>query len=232
MNLHVIAIYSHSAKANLVTYQFVNTSTILDGCRVSGFAPKSVTLIVGQEQEVPHYVANGIFNFNWANNVKTLEKQLQAKAPAGQKRVWRAQAADLLRKVSELNVEIPVEPTGKFIGTVGEKIVFIAKAIECVHSREWTSSIGWRHTGNGWERPSGTRCMWRIEDMDGNIYMFSSSGTKINSSLEEAPVPTVLEVTVDEHKIYHDTRQTWIRNIKFNPGLFNLLNFQPVKQTK
>lgn len=231
MRLLVTSISAHTAKANLVTYEFINTSTLLDGCKVSGYAPKSVTLIPGQEQEVPRYVANGIFGFSWGRNVKSLEKQLQAKAPAGQKRIWRSQAVDLFRKVSELNVDVPAEPTGSFVGAIGEKITFIAKSIECVHTRVWTSQTGWRHTGHGWERPSGIKCMWRIEDMDGNIYMFSSSGNKINSRLGEVPVPTVLEVVIDEHKVYHDTRQTWIRNIKFNPGLFNLLNFQPVKQT-
>lgn len=229
MKLLITSIVAHSAKANLVTYEFINTSTILDGCKVSGFAPKTVTLIPGQEQEVPHYVANGIFEFNWGRNVKSLEKQLQAKAPAGQKRIWRAQAADLLRKVSELNVEVKSEPTGKFIGSIGESITFVTKSVECVYTQDWTSSFGWRHNGHGWERPSGTKRIWKIEDMDGNIFMFSSSGNKINSALEEVPTPTVLEVTVDEHKVYHDTRQTWIRKIKFNPGLFNLLNFQPVK---
>lgn len=225
MKLIVTAIADHSAKANLVTYEFINTSTILDGCKVSGFAPKSVTLVQGIEQDVPYFVANGIFRFNYQRNVKSLEKQLQAKAPKGQKRVWRAQAAELLSEVAKLNVEVEVEeePTGEFIGTPGETITFITKNIVCVHTRDWVNQFGWRHTGYGWERPHGTCYMWRIEDTDGNIYMFSSSGVKTNTILENAEAGAIFQAVVDEHKVYHNVRQTWVRKIKKNPGLFQLL---------
>lgn len=223
MKLLVTSISAHSAKANLVTYEFINTSTLLDGCKVSGYAPKSVNLVLGLEQEVPFFVANGIFGFNRPRNIKSLEKQLQAKAPAGQKRAWRAMAPGLLDEVAKLNIEVEEEPTGEFIGSVGEQITFVTKSISCVSTREWVSQFGWHHTGHGWERPHYTWYMWKIEDMDGNIYMFSSSGNKTNADLEEVNPGTVIQAEVDEHKVFHGIRQTWIRKIKFNPDLFKLL---------
>lgn len=227
MRFFVESISAYTAKCNLITYRIVDTNTILDECSVSGYAPKSVELVTGITQEIPYFVANGIFGFNRLKNVKSLEKQLQEKAPKGQKRIWRAQASDLFSEISKLNIEVKEtekEPEGKFIGEVGNTIMFGLKSIEKVHSHNWISSWGWRHNGHGWERPSGTKCMWKFTDMDGNIYMFSSSGGVTNEKLSNINNCSVIEAKVESHKVFHGVRQTWIRNIKVNPSLFGLLS--------
>lgn len=229
MRFFVNSIAAHTAKCNIVSYNIIDTNTILDGCEVTGYAPKSVELVPGVNQEIPFFVANGIFGFNRAKNVKSLERQLQAKAPKGQKRVWRAQANDLFTEISKLNIEVPEEekePVGSFIGEVGDKITIMVKSIELVHSHDWCSQWGWRHNGHGWERPHGTKCMWRITDGDDNIFMFSSSGEVTNGKLSDKSEETnnIIEATVDAHSVFRGVKQTWIRNIKFNPGLFGLLS--------
>ena len=230
MRFFVANITAHTEKCNLITYNIIDTNTILDGCEVTGYAPKSVELVPGITQEIPFFVVNGIFGFNRAKNVKSLERQLQAKAPKGQKRIWRAQANDLFNEISKLNIE-PLEeekePVGNFLGKPGEKITVILEHFECVYSQEWISSWGWRHNGHGWERPHGTRCMWRFKDNDGNILMLASSGEVTNAKLSDMAEngAVVIEATVTEHAIFHGVRQTWIKNIKFNPGgLFGLLS--------
>lgn len=218
MRFFVESISAYTAKCNLITYRIVDTNTILDGCSVSGYAPKSVEFVTGVTQEIPYFVANGIFRFNRLKNVKSLEKQLQEKAPKGQKRIWRAQASDLFSEISKLNIEVKEtekEPEGEFIGEVGNTIMFSLKSIEKVHSHNWISSWGWRHS---------TKCMWKFTDMDGNIYMFSSSGDVTNEKLSNINNCSVIEAKVESHKVFHGVRQTWIRNIKVNPGLFGLLS--------
>lgn len=106
MRFFVESISAYTAKCNLITYRIVDTNTILDECSVSAYAPKSVELVTGVTQEIPYFVANGIFGFNRLKNVKSLEKQLQEKAPKGQKRIWRAQASDLFSEISKLNIEV------------------------------------------------------------------------------------------------------------------------------
>lgn len=228
MRFFVETISAHTAKSNYITYRIIDTNTILDGCSIHSYAPKSVELVPGAAQEVPFFVCNGIFGFNRPKNIKTLEKQLQAKAPKGQKRAWKAQAADLFNEISKLNVEPPKEeekePTGDFIGEVGDIIMFSLKSIELIHSHDWVSGWGWRHTGHGWERPHGTKCMWRLIDNDDNIYMFSSSGEVTNSKMSEIKGGSVIEAKVDSHSVFRGVRQTWIRNIKVNTGLFGLLS--------
>lgn len=227
MRFFVESISAYTAKCNFIAYRIVDTNTILDGCSVSGYAPKSVELVPGVTQEIPYFVANGIFGFNHLKNVKSLEKQVQEKAPNGQKRIWRAQASELFSEISKLNIEdkdTKLEPKGEFIGEVGNTIMFSLKSIERVHSHNWTSSWGWRHNGNGWERPSGTKCMWKFTDMDGNIYMFSSSVDVTNEKLSNINNCSVIEAKVDSHKVFNGVRQTWIRNIKVNTGLFGLLS--------
>lgn len=230
MRFFVNSITSHSPKCNIVSYNIVDTNTILDGCEVTGYVPKSIELVPGVTQELPFFVADGIFGFNGRKNIKSLEKQLQAKAPAGQKRAWRAKAMDLFFEIRKLNVEVPEEekePTGNFLGKIDEKITVILKEFNCIHSHDWSNQFGWRHNGHGWERPHGTLQMWKFEDGDGNILMFKSSGEVTNSKLDEMAdkCPMVIEATVTKHQIYHGVRQTWIKNIKFNPGgVFGLLS--------
>jgi hypothetical protein len=229
MRFFVNSITAHTAKCNIISYNIIDTNTILDGCEVTGYAPKSVELVPGINQEIPFFVVNGIFGFNRAKNVKSLERQLQAKAPKGQKRVWRAQANDLFTEISKLNIEVKEpekDPVGSFIGEVGDKITIMVKSIELVHSHDWCSQWGWRHNGHGWERPHGTKCMWRITDGDDNIFMFSSSGEVTNGKLSDKSeeINNIIEATVDAHSVFRGVKQTWIRNIKFNPGLFGLLS--------
>ena len=66
--------------------------------------------------------------------------------------------------------------------------------------------------------------MWKFTDMDGNIYMFSSSGDVTNEKLSNINNCSVIEAKVESHKVFHGVRQTWIRNIKVNQGLFGLLS--------
>lgn len=230
MRFFINSITSHTEKSNVISYKIIDTGTILDGCDVRGYAPKSLELVAGIAQEIPFFIVNGIFGFNRPKNIKLLEKQLQAKAPKGQKRVWRAKAKDIFDEISKLNVEPTKEekePTGLFLGEVNEKIIVIIKKIECIYSQEWTGSFGWRHNGHNWERPSGTKCMWKLEDGDGNILMLSSSGDVTNHKFYEMSNqgPVVIEAVVTQHKVFRNTRQTWIKNVKFNPGgLFGLLS--------
>lgn len=227
MRFFVESISDHTAKCNFITYRIIDTNTILDGCSVSGYAPKSVELIPGVNQEIPYFVANGIFGFNRPKNVKSLEKQLQEKAPKGQKRIWRSQANDLFSEIAKLNIEVPEEekePIGSFIGEVGDTVMFSLKSLELVHSHNWTSQFGWRHNGHGWEHPHGTKCMWKFIDHDGNVYMFSSSGEVTNDKISNIKLGSIIEAKVDHHTVFRGVRQTWIRNIKPNTGLFGLLS--------
>lgn len=223
MQFIVTTIASHTAKSNLITYQIIDTCTKLDGCTVQGYAPKSVELVPGACQNIPYFVAKGIFGFNRPKNIKSLERQLQAKAPKGEKRAWRAEAPQLFDEISKLNIEEPEEPKGEFIGTPGEQITIMVKSCECVHSHDWTSSFGWRHNGHGWERPHGTKCLWKITDMNMNVFMFASSGPIINDFLAEIQPGTVLETKVDSHQMFHNLRQTWVTRPKKAKGLFELL---------
>ena len=223
MQFIVTTIASHTAKSNLITYQIIDTNTKLDGCLVQGYAPKSVELVPGVYQDVPYFVAKGIFGFNRPKNIKSLEKQLQAKAPKGEKRTWRAEAPQLFDEIAKLNIEQPEEPKGEFIGKPGEQITILVKSCECIHSHEWVSSFGWRHNGHGWERPHGTKCLWKITDMNENVYMFSSSGPVINDFLSDVTPGTILETTVDSHQMFHSLRQTWVTRPKKAKGLFELL---------
>jgi hypothetical protein len=227
MRFFVEKIISHTDKSNYITYQIIDTNTILDGCNVYGYAPKSVELVPGVTQEIPYFVANGIFGFNRHKNIKSLEKQLQEKAPKGQKRIWRAQASDLFSEISKLNIEeleTEKEPEGSFLGEVGDTITFIFKEIFLLHSHNWISFYNWHHNGHGWERPSGTKCMWKLIDDNGQEYMFSSSGNVTNNKLETLQRGTIVEAVISENKIFRNKRQTWIKKIKFNQGLFSLLS--------
>lgn len=227
MRFFINNIVSHTAKCNLITFQIVETGTIIDGCEVQAYAPKSYEFQTGVINEVPFFVAKGIFGFNRPKNIKSLERQLQAKAPKGQKRDWRAQAPELFENLSKLNIEVPEEtkePEGCFIGKVGEKVTFIVDELILVHAHDWTSDSGWRHNGHGWERPSGTRCMWKFIDGAGQEYMFSTSGNVTNGKLDNLNKGTFIEAVVDAHSVFRNKRQTWIRNLKFNTGLFSLLS--------
>lgn len=225
MKLFVKTIEQYSAKANLITYTFIDTNTILDGCDVVGYAPTNVNLTANQEQEVPYFIAKGIFGFNCGRNIKSLEQQLQARAPKGQKRVWRAQTRDLFNQISALNVETPVEETGEFIGEIGKTVQFIAVKIEMIHSHDWIDHSHWKHNGYGWGHPCGTLQLWRITDCDGHTIMFKSSGTVINNKLSElaAAKAVMIEATVTNHDIFNGIRQTWVRNLKFPESLFQTL---------
>ena len=181
-------------------------------------------LVPGANQEIPYFVAKGLFEFNRPKNIKSLEKQLQEIAPKGQKRIWRAQASELFSKIAELNVEVPVEPSGKFIGEVGETITFPLKSLKLVHSHNWVFDWSWRHNGHGWEHPSGTKCMWKFVDYDNNVYMFSSSGEVTNNKISNITTGSAIEAVVESHKVFGNVRQTWIKKIKPNPGLFGLLS--------
>lgn len=214
MQFIVNTIASYTAKSNLITYQIIDTNTKLDGCLVQGYAPKSVALVAGESQNVPYFVAKGIFGFNRPKNIQSLEKQLQTKAPKGEKRAWRAEVPQLFDEIAKLNIEELEEPKGEFIGKQGEKITIMVKSCECIHSHNWCSSFGWRHNGHGWERPHGTKCLWKITDMNENVYMFSSSGTVINDFLSDVLPGTKLETKVDYHQIFRNLRQTWVTRPK------------------
>jgi hypothetical protein len=56
--------------------------------------------------------------------------------------------------------------------------------------------------------------------------MFSSSGEVTNGKLSDKSeeINNIIEATVDAHSVFRGVKQTWIRNIKFNPGLFGLLS--------
>jgi hypothetical protein len=213
MQFIIDSITSYTAKSNLVTYQIVGTNTKLDGCIVQGYAPKSVALYLGS-MNVPYFVANGIFGFNRLKNIKSLEKQIQTIAPNGKKRTWRAEVPQLFDEIAKLNIEEPEEERGEFVGKPGEQITIMVKTCECVHSYCWTSSFGWRHNGHGWERPHGTKCIWKIVDMNDAVYMFSTSGNKTNEFLSNIGQGSILETKVDYHSTFRGLRQTWITRPK------------------
>lgn len=222
MQFIIDSITAHTAKSNLVTYQIIDTNTKLDGCRVQGYAPKSVALQLGY-MNVPYFVAKGIFGFNRPKNIKSLEKQIQSIAPNGEKRAWRAEVPQLFDEIAKLNIEEPEQERGEFVGKPGEQITIMVKSCECVHSHDWSSSFGWRHNGHGWERPHGTKCLWKIVDMNDTVYMFSTSGTKTNDFLSDIVQGTILESKVDYHTTFRGLRQTWITRPKKAKGLFELL---------
>ena len=121
------------------------------------------------------------------------------------------------------NIEEPEQERGEFVGKPGEQITIMVKSCECVHSYGWSFSFGWRHNGHGWERPHGTKCLWKIVDMNDAVYMFSTSGTKTNEFLSDIVQGTILESKVDYHTTFRGLRQTWIARPKKAKGLFELL---------
>lgn len=222
MKFIVVDVADNTKKSNLITYQIINTDTKLDGLFVKSYAPKSVQLVCGLEQDIPFFVAKGIFGFNRPNNVKSLEKQLQAKAPKGEKRLWRSEAGQLFDQIAKLNVEQPVPVQGQFVGNVGDLITFVVDQCVCVHSNHYVSHIGWRHNGHGWERPTSTKCLWKITDVDNNVYMFSTGGKVTNDFLSNISSGDVLTTTVDSHDVFNNMRQTWITRPKKAGGLFEI----------
>lgn len=222
MQFIIDSITAHTAKSNLVTYQIINTNTKLDGCLVQGYAPKSVALQLGY-MDVPYFVAKGIFGFNRPKNIKSLEKQIQMLAPKGQKRAWRAEVPTLFEQIAKLNVEQPEEPRGEYAGKPGDSITIMVKECSCVYSNDWVAHSSWRHNGHGWEHPTGTRCLWRIIDMDDKTFMFSTSGDKTNDFLSNLTSGSIIETKIEYLGEFHGLRQTWITRPKKAKGLFELL---------
>lgn len=228
MEFFIKSVTPHTKKCNIVEYTIIDGNTILDGCNVKSYVPNSFKFTPGIIMDVPYFIAKGIFGFNGQKNIKYLEKQLQAIAPAGQKRIWRAQATELFNKLSEKNIEKPLaedDYVGNFIGQPGEEItVYITKVI-CVHTSEWVSNR-WRHTGYGWKRVTGCTKMWKLFDADGNVIMFKTSGAKMNNLLDEmmAKAGFIIRSKVDRHETFQNIRQTWINKIELNPDIFGLLS--------
>lgn len=217
MKLFVKNIHQHTAKCNLVTMELVNTGSILDGCTVTSYMPMSLQLNVGEINEIPQFAANGIFGFNRSKNIKALQAEVQQKAPAGKKREFRNQVCELFNKAAELNIEVPVEEQeiiGEYVGKRGEEIRIVVKNISCIWSGSHRYTNIWRQTGYGWERPVVTKCMWKVEDADGHIFMFSSGGEVTNGTLEEVVEGETLSAVVTEHSKFRNVRQTWVKNLK------------------
>lgn len=222
MKFIVESIVSNTDKSNLITYQIIDTCTKLDGCTVKGYAPKSVNLQLGYS-DIPYFIAKGIFGFNRPKNIKSLEKQLQAKAPKGEKRAWRAEVPTLFEHIAKLNVEEPEEPRGEYAGKPGDALTIMVKECKCVYSNDWMDQFSWRHNGNGWEHPTGTRCLWKITDMDERTFMFSTSGEKTNEFLSNLTTGSIIETKIDHLGDFHGLKQTWITRPKKAKGLFELL---------
>ena len=219
MKFFIASIADYSAKCNKVSFKIVETGTLLDGCFVDGFVPKSVELFEQVEMDVPFYVVNGIFGFNRMNNIKRLEQQLLAFAPAGKKRAYKAQAGMLFDEIAKLNVEQPVEEKGEFLGKLHEQLTEKIVKIELLATNHWVDIHRWRHTGTGWAHLSGIKHLWQFTTATGNKIMFSSSGVKTNAYIAELDRNTeyTLSGRVIEHSVYHANKQTWIKNIKLIP---------------
>jgi hypothetical protein len=56
--------------------------------------------------------------------------------------------------------------------------------------------------------------MWKVEDADGHIFMFSSGGEVTNGTLEEVVEGEILSAVVTEHSEFRNVRQTWVKNLK------------------
>lgn len=218
MRFFVDDIIEHTSKCNYITFHIVDTDTILDGCKVYGYAPKSVNLILGIIQDIPYFVCKGIFGFNCMKNIKTLEHQLQAKAPKGQKRIWRSQARDLFNEIAKLNVEETreeKEPIGKFVGEVNNKLLFLVESTELL----FTSELKIHKRGFYWRS-----YLWKIIDFDGNVYIFKTSGKRTHEKLSNMKHGTIIECEIVSHSVFNGVKQTQIRNVKFNTGLFKMIN--------
>ncbi len=170
MKFFVNNIEQYSDKSNLVNIEFVDTKTMLDGCKLNIFTPISLQLKQNQINQLPFYICEQIWNARskWYHS-KHLEQQIKQKAPRGQKKKEAAKVYDVFSKLQELNIKEPdaerkIKTIGEHVGTRGDKIIFTGKIISVESSDE----------NSGFTSESFRK--YRIIDDDGNLFSYNSYG--------------------------------------------------------
>ena len=211
MKFMINNITDYSAKANIVDIEFVNTNTMIDSCKISIFTPKTLNLIEGEINNLPHYICNGIWHsFNRSANIKSLEKQIQAKAPAGKKREYRAQVASLFDSIEVLNVKEEELITGEHLGIVGDEVIIEVKPEKNFGERTYVDHFRWKHNGHGWERPTYTYHNFILKTPDGKTIKTSTTSNSIANELYTNNT-LIVNAKIVEHSVYHGVKQTEIK---------------------
>lgn len=221
MKFFVNNIADYSAKAYKLTLVFVETGTLLDGCSVNVFAPKSVELIMNEVNDIPYFIARNAFcGFSYKDNLKCLGNQLTAKAPKGKKREYKNMAAGLLEQVSAMNIETPVEATGNFVGEKGQNMILKLTAVQLLSDHTYTDDTRWTHKPGydgsyNWVHPEYTQYVYKLTDDAENIFILKTYSKKIANMLSDnIGKELIIDAVITEHKIFHDVRQTIIKNCK------------------
>ena len=103
--------------------------------------------------------------------------------------------------ISERKLKHDKEMESKHIGTVGEKIEFVLKAIKVLTS--WESYFGYYPT---------TTYMYKITDENGNIYIWQTTkNVNIENCLKST---TTVKGKIKEHSEYNGVKQTILTNCK------------------
>lgn len=212
MNFFVEHITQYSARANVLDLKFVGTNTKLDGKVVQVYAPKSVELEEGKEQDIPFFICSNIWNSCLTEkNVKLLKSAYQNEAKPGQKRASRDEAVTDFYAARALNIEQPpkeVEKVGQYVGNIGEELFANLSVERLLYTKEG-QGWDWRHNGNGWEHPSWVTCLWQMKDENGNFFILRTSSDKINNILEVGQHITV-KCTISSHDEFRGMRQNHI----------------------
>lgn len=221
MKFFINTISETSARANIVNMTFVETATLLDGLTVNIYAPKSVELSEGVINDIPYFLAKNVFSgFSYRANLKSLGKQLQSIAPAGKKREYKARAAELLEEVSNLNIEVEVEPTGEFVGKIGDDLIVKLKPTRKLSTNTYVDNFHWRQKmiGNGlaeWVRPEYTYHKFELVDENGNIFIVSTTSEKLEEFLCDN-IDNIVTLTgvVSSHNVFRNKKQTILKGVK------------------
>lgn len=220
MNFFINTISEHSAKANKVNIQFIDTNTILDGCSINIYTPKSIELKESEVFDLPFFICDGIWgSFLRSTHIKNLENQVKKKAPRGHKMEMKAKTVEIFDSLRVLNVkeEIPItEDVGKFVGKVGDKVLLTLNIDKILYSADWCDQSSWRHNGHGWEHPSGTSVLWQLSDSEGNIFIFKNSG-KATEAIGEAfdqGKKILVSAEIVNQSVFRGVRQNKLYNLR------------------
>lgn len=221
MNFFVKTIENYSEKANRVDIKFINTNTIIDDCSIKIFVPKSIDLIPNEENNIPFYIAESIWTnyYCTTQHIKSLEKQVKLKAPKGKKIEWKKMVNSIFYDVRKLNEKEPdPEEVGNFVGIPGQNILTQIRVDKLLYTNEWQDIHRWTHTGYNWEHPSGTSCLWRLIDKNGEHLTYKTSSDNINERLNQllkSQEYCVISGIVVRHEVFRGQRQTKLTRITF-----------------
>jgi hypothetical protein len=223
MKFFVNTIDAHSSKANIVNLTFVDTNTLLDGCKIYIYAPKSVELVENAFNDLPYFLASNAFcGYTYCDNLKHLQKQVSAKAPAGKKRKYKAMVSVILTEVSKLNVEVPVEERGNFVGQSGDKMILKLKPVQLLSNNTYVDEYRWIQKDSeanpgfaNWVHPEYTYYKYKLVDENDNCFILSTTSERFAEQLNVTDEFVVIECTIKGHKVFRSERQTLIGKGKF-----------------